>query len=391
MISVMNEFEIDRNPTSAPNPSFFVMESPKEEESMDPIDPEISQSLDLPVKSQDLEDARVRVSPAGDSPRSPTGVSERNEAPLDMNGFVIGDMVWGKVKSHPWWPGHIFNESFASPAVRRTKRDGFVLVAFFGDSSYGWFDPAELIPYDPTFVEKSKQTTSRSFVRAVEESLDESSRRAALALSCRCRNPYNFRPTKNPNYFEVDVVGYERNGIYSKRQINNERDSFDPKDALDFLCWLAVTPEGGEAKDLEWHRNVARALAVRTARYEEFDETYAQAFGQQLVRPARDEMGVPEQAERFIPRGIIALMPVLEVHNLYLNSLDYMILLTGLSLCYHLTCLASSFYVCLWYLCVMLYAFVAGDSWSIFVTVNTFFFGETFLIEEDYSSPLFPS
>ncbi|TKY52241.1 DNA mismatch repair protein Msh6 [Spatholobus suberectus] len=62
------------------------------------------------------------------------------------HGFEVGDMVWGKVKSHPWWPGHVYNEAFASAAVRRTKREGHVLVAFFGDSSYGWFEPSELIP-----------------------------------------------------------------------------------------------------------------------------------------------------------------------------------------------------------------------------------------------------
>ncbi|CAI9778717.1 unnamed protein product [Fraxinus pennsylvanica] len=49
------------------------------------------------------------------------------------NGYQVGDMVWGKVKSHPWWPGFIHNEAFATPSVRRTKHEGHVLVAFFGD------------------------------------------------------------------------------------------------------------------------------------------------------------------------------------------------------------------------------------------------------------------
>ncbi|KAI4295174.1 hypothetical protein MLD38_040554 [Melastoma candidum] len=87
-------------------------------------------------------------------------------------GYNVGDMVWGKVKSHPWWPGHIFNEAFASSTVRKSRRDGSVLVAFFGDSSYGWFDP-ELIPFETNFAEKSKQTTSRAFTKAVEEAVDE--------------------------------------------------------------------------------------------------------------------------------------------------------------------------------------------------------------------------
>ncbi|ONK61573.1 uncharacterized protein A4U43_C08F31380 [Asparagus officinalis] len=284
MISVMNEFEIDRNPNSAPDLSFLGMESPKDEAEMDPIEPEIPPSLDL-------EGSRVRVS------------DPNEEAPFEMNGLVIGDMVWGKVKSHPWWPGHLYNEAFASPSVRSAKRDGLVLVAFFGDNSYGWFNPAELIPYEPNFLEKSKQTLLRSFVNAVEESIDEAGRRAALCLSCRCENPYNFRPTRVPNYFKVDVVGYERNAVYSRRQIDKERSSFVPKDAVGFLRELALMPRGDKVKDVEWHRKLAVWLAVRRHRFEEFDETYAQAFGQQPVRPVRNEMGVLEQSESFAPRG----------------------------------------------------------------------------------------
>lgn len=289
MISVMNDFEIDPSPSSGADLSFFGIESPNDE---------ISRSLDpSPVESRDLEVARARGSPAEALERE----SEYGER-ADINGFTTGDMVWGKVKSHPWWPGHIFNESFASPSVRRIKRDDNVLVAFFGDSSYGWFDPAELIPFGQHFVEKSRQTTLRSFVRAVEESIDETSRRAALGLACRCQNPYNFWPAGVPNYYKVDVVGYERNGIYSRRQINKARESFDAGEMVGFLRKLAVMPRGSEAKDVEWHRSVSLALAVRRKRYEEFDETYAQAFGQTPVRPAINEKGVLEQAESFAPR-----------------------------------------------------------------------------------------
>lgn len=361
MFSVMNDFEIDRNHDSADDLSFFGMESPKEEEeeeSMDPIEPEIPPPVDLPpVESPDLEESKVGVSSAVDEQqleRSPPTVHEPEPEPepelddeddADMNGFAPGDMVWGKVKSHPWWPGHIFNESFASPDVVGTKRDGYVLVAFFGDSSYGWFNPEELIPFEPNFLEKSRQTTMKSFVRAVEESVDETSRRAGLGLACRCQNPYNFRPTGVPNYFAVDVIGYERNGIYSRRQINRERESFDAKRAVDFLRQLAVKPRWSDRKDADWYRNVSQAFAVRRIRFEDFDETYAQAFGQNPVRPAVNEMGVPEQAENFAPRGINALMPVLKVHVLYLNSLDCLNLVSVFILFYKLICIASRLFL----------------------------------------------
>ncbi|RWW50865.1 hypothetical protein BHE74_00042842 [Ensete ventricosum] len=221
-----------------------------------------------------------------------------------MNGLELGDMVWGKVKSHPWWPGHIFNEGFASPSVRRTKKEGHVLVAFFGDSSYGWFEPAELVPFDPHYEEKSKQTTLRPFVKAVEEAVDEASRKEALALTCYCRNPFNFRPARVPGYFYVDVPGFEIRGIYSLKQVNSARDKFVPGMALSFLQQTAMNPLSHDPACVDRRRNVAMMLAYRRAVFEEFDETYAQAFGVEPVRPSRLTGAMPEQLERFAPRGI---------------------------------------------------------------------------------------
>ncbi|XP_047980649.1 PWWP domain-containing protein 1-like [Salvia hispanica] len=168
------------------------------------------------------------------------------------HGFQIGDMVWGKVKSHPWWPGHIYNEALVPRSVRRGKQEGHVLVAFFGDSSYGWFDPAELIPFEENFAEKSIQTTSRSFVKAVEEAADEIARRSSLGLACRCKN--QFSPSSVEGYVVVDD-GDSEAGVYSLTEISKA------------------------------HKAVA--LAVRKMRFEDFDETYAQAFGTQPLRPSR--------------------------------------------------------------------------------------------------------
>lgn len=220
-----------------------------------------------------------------------------------MHGFETGDMVWGKVKSHPWWPGHIFHESFASLPVRRSRREGHVLVAFFGDSSYGWFEPAELLPFDPHFAEKSKQTTSRNFLKAVEEAVDEVSRRRALGISCLCRSPRNFRPASTPGYYAVDVIGYESGLVYSAREIKRARDDFVPVDVVSFLKNLAAAPHGAEQGSLNTTKMMATLLSIRKASYEEFDETYAQAFGVEPVRPSRNELGVVEPSAKIAPRG----------------------------------------------------------------------------------------
>lgn len=219
-------------------------------------------------------------------------------------GFEVGDLVWGKVKSHPWWPGHIFNEAFASSQVRRTRRDGHVLVAFFGDSSYGWFDPAELITFDTNFSEKSRQTTSRTFLKAVEEAVDEASRRCAVGLACKCRNPYNFRVTNVEGYFAVDVPDYEPYAIYSANQIRKARDSFRPSEILSFIKQLAVLPFDADPISLNFVKDRSTVFALRKAVFEEFDETYAQAFGVQPGRPPRDSVKSSDQPVK-VPRGII--------------------------------------------------------------------------------------
>ncbi|XP_042002117.1 uncharacterized protein LOC121751435 [Salvia splendens] len=200
------------------------------------------------------------------------------------HGFQIGDMVWGKVKSHPWWPGHIYNEVLVPRSVRRGKQEGYVLVAFFGDSSYGWFDPAELIPFEENFAEKSMQTTSRSFLKAVEEAADEIARRSSLGLACRCKN--QFSPSSVEGYVVVDD-GDSEAGVYSLSQISKAHDSFRPSDIVSFVHHVALNPMSDECFSVDFIKQKAVALAVRKMRFEDFDETYAQAFGTQPLRPSR--------------------------------------------------------------------------------------------------------
>ncbi|KAK1440481.1 hypothetical protein QVD17_06308 [Tagetes erecta] len=226
-------------------------------------------------------------------------VATDDRSPMEVDvsrghGYEVGDMVWGKVKSHPWWPGHIFSEKFATQSVRRSKRDGLLLVAFFGDSSYGWFHPSELMPFDSNFAEKSRQTNSKTFVKAVEEAMDEVSRRSALGLSCMCRSNQNFRQTDVPGYFAVDVTDYEPVSVYSIDTIEKARNSFQPSSALDFVRRLALEPTGSGNGGVEFLKNKAKVISYRRAIYEEFDETYAQAFGYDSVHPSSGSSQEPD-------------------------------------------------------------------------------------------------
>ncbi|XP_019187651.1 PREDICTED: uncharacterized protein LOC109182070 [Ipomoea nil] len=212
-------------------------------------------------------------------------------------GFEMGDMVWGKVKSHPWWPGHIFNEAFATTSVQRSRKDDHILVAFFGDSSYGWFEPADLVPFDSNFHEKSQQTNSRSFAKAVEEAVEELSRRCALGLLCRCsRQVDSFRPLPDDEgFFKVDLSDTDTNFVYTASQIKKARESFHPRETLTFAKKLALTPMSGDYGNINFIKNRATALAYRKAVFAPHDPTYAEAFGAHVPKHLQQSQSKPSK------------------------------------------------------------------------------------------------
>lgn len=250
--------------------------------------------------------------------------------------FEIGDMVWGKVKSYPWWPGYILDESIALPSVFENKVNGFTLVAFFGDGSYGWLDSSDLIPYESNFLEKSKQTTMKSFVKAVDESVDEFSRRAALGISCRCRNSDNFRVWNIEDYFSVDVAGFEPNGVYDRRQIELARSDFRSKNMIDFLKNLAMST--GEVvnndMDMDSLRDLAKLNALRRSLFVEKDPTLVEAFGAVSGKQAE------EKYETSAKKGINVLLLVLVAYILYFLENGSILFATYLTLFDHISLLA---------------------------------------------------
>ncbi|VAH02199.1 unnamed protein product [Triticum turgidum subsp. durum] len=229
----------------------------------------------------------------------------------------FGDMVWGKVKSHPWWPGHVYSLTLSDdPEVHRGHRHGLVLVAFFGDGSYGWFEPHELVRFEDHFVEKTSQGGSRTFPAAVAESLDEISRRSALALLCPCRGPDTFRfHNEDRMFLLVNVPGFDSNAEYLPEQVTAARERFVPQKMYDFLQNAAVQQRDAAetaARTLPGIEMAAMLMAYRRSRYERYDLTYAESFGvdskkalegevkaenerSQRARPLKGRQKVPEK------------------------------------------------------------------------------------------------
>ncbi|XVE83973.1 hypothetical protein DITRI_Ditri16bG0131800 [Diplodiscus trichospermus] len=100
--------------------------------------------------------------------------------------FSAGDFVWGKIRSHPWWPGQVYNPSDASDYAVKVRQKGRLLVAYFGDSSFAWCHLSQLKPFQENFEDMSKLSCSKNFLNAVQTSVDAIGRLVELKMICPC-------------------------------------------------------------------------------------------------------------------------------------------------------------------------------------------------------------
>ncbi|KAL3838358.1 hypothetical protein ACJIZ3_022949 [Penstemon smallii] len=164
-------------------------------------------------------------------------------APENEGQFEVSDLVWGKVRSHPWWPGQIFDPEDASEkAVKYHKKDSY-LVAYFGDRTFAWNDASLLKPFRSHFSQIEKQSNSEIFQNAVTSALEEVSRRVELGLVCSCI------PKDAYKGIETQVV--ENTGIReeSSRRCGVDQSSraayFEPEKLLEYIKNLAPCATSG--------------------------------------------------------------------------------------------------------------------------------------------------
>ncbi|KAL3526065.1 hypothetical protein ACH5RR_014437 [Cinchona calisaya] len=125
------------------------------------------------------------------------GVADYAES-LERHGYSVGDLVWGKIKSHPWWPGQIYDPKDASDSALKYSQTGRLLVAYFGDGSFAWCLPSQLIPFAEHFEDMSRQSSSKSFAIAVQEAVDEIGRLVEVEMTCKCVPEENRRGLNSP-------------------------------------------------------------------------------------------------------------------------------------------------------------------------------------------------
>lgn len=165
------------------------------------------------------------------------------EAAIDIGNrkskyhFSVGDFVWSKIKSHPWWPGRIYDSSDASKYAAKYNQEDRLLVAYFGDGTFAWCNPDQLQPFEENFQELSTESTSKIFVNAVEKALDEFAKIVELQLACSCLSKENGGGSSRPLAINAGIkegVFVPDGGIE-----NHSVDKFEPLEFLEHLKYIA--------------------------------------------------------------------------------------------------------------------------------------------------------
>lgn len=199
-------------------------------------------------------------------------------SPENEGEFSSSDLVWGKVRSHPWWPGQIFDHSDASDkAMKYYKKDRF-LVAYFGDRTFAWNDSTVLKPFRAKFSQIEKHTNSEAFNNALTCALEEVSRRVELGLACSC--------TPHDIYKKIECQIVENAGIKKESSKRRGMDktalvsSFEPDKLIDYVRLLAKSPyDENDKMDLV----MAKAQLLSCARYKGYRQLSEYQFCGNLI------------------------------------------------------------------------------------------------------------
>ena len=88
--------------------------------------------------------------------------------------FVVGDLVWAKMKGFPPWPGRVVIpiKSMKRPAVKKVMHP----IYFFGSENYAWIEDNNVLNFHEhkkTLSKQSKTTAFLDAVKAIEKYIEE--------------------------------------------------------------------------------------------------------------------------------------------------------------------------------------------------------------------------
>ncbi|KAI3979392.1 hypothetical protein MKX01_001584 [Papaver californicum] len=165
------------------------------------------------------------------------------------NEYSASDLVWGKVKSHPWWPGQIFDPQAASKLAKKHQKHDRkrLLVAYFGDQTFAWNVASSLKPFEAHFSQMEKQTDMEEFRFAIGSALEEISRRVQRGLVCSCV------PDEACSDIKSQII--TNAGIRAECSRRDDKNvgaaTFEPGKVVEYIKNFALNPLGGGYDKIE--------------------------------------------------------------------------------------------------------------------------------------------
>ncbi|GIX72906.1 putative oxidoreductase GLYR1 homolog [Caerostris darwini] len=93
---------------------------------------------------------------------------------VSKKDFEVGDLVWAKMKSYPFWPAKIAKPPLDAKITTPKKSQHYVF--FFGTANYAWISDTNILAHSETVLETySKKKKSTAFLKAVDTIIEESS------------------------------------------------------------------------------------------------------------------------------------------------------------------------------------------------------------------------
>ncbi|CAO2181584.1 unnamed protein product [Urochloa humidicola] len=260
----------------------------KEKEKEEKVKVKVKKEKEKKTKNEKGEDEQV--GPA----RYNCAFQHEDEGSRD---FAPPELVWGKVRSHPWWPGQVFNAADASEVALQHRKAGAPLVAYFWDRTFAWSDGSSLLPFRANFTRLSAQSSMSGFVSAVDAALQEVGRRVEAGLSCTC-----FGATVATKQ-EVQNSGIRQGAYGATVDASYMRDAFRGEAFLGYISALGERPlVGSDLLDLATAKAQLRAFnRSRGARdlpefvmFEGIEE-FAGVKGQRMQKSGKDDVPTKEK------------------------------------------------------------------------------------------------
>ncbi|KAG6765263.1 hypothetical protein POTOM_029290 [Populus tomentosa] len=222
-----------------------------EEHFLDAEQVDLLEGKEMEVEEQDTDNEQLNSieEKSAKLTASKPGSSEKADQacyllpPNNEGEFSVSDLVWGKVRSHPWWPGQIFDPSDASEKAMKYNKKDCYLVAYFGDRTFAWNEASLLKPFRSYFSQVEKQSNSEVFQNAVDCALEEVSRRVELGLACSCVPKDAYDGIK----FQVVESAGIRPEASTRDGVDKDTNAglFQPDKLVGYMKALAQTPAGG--------------------------------------------------------------------------------------------------------------------------------------------------